>query len=98
MNALKYLLLAGSICLASNAQASLRCENGIASEGQSSTEVLEKCGEPASRSVVGYIKDTDQRVEMQIEEGVYAPRSGGMYHYLKFEGGRLKKVESKRGG
>ncbi len=34
--------------------------------------------------------------EVQIEEWAYGPRNG-MYYYLRFEGNRLVKIESKRG-
>ncbi|MET1081401.1 MAG: DUF2845 domain-containing protein [Pseudomonas sp.] len=94
---MKHLLIAASLCFAGSAQAGLRCEKGIVSEGQRSSEVLIKCGEPASRSVVGYTKDASLRTEVQMEEWVYGPREGGMMYFLKFEGGLLKKVDSKRG-
>jgi hypothetical protein len=81
---------------AASADASLRCENGIASEGDRSIEVQAKCGEANSRDLLGYTLNANGDQEKQIEEWVYGPRSG-MFYYLTFEGGRLKRVDSKRG-
>ncbi|MGX8249307.1 DUF2845 domain-containing protein [Escherichia coli] len=36
------------------------------------------------------------RNEVSVEEWIYGPKSG-MYHFLRFEGGRLTEVRSKRG-
>ena len=62
-------------------------------------EVLEKCGEPTSRADLGYREVMDeyrQRTEVRVEEWVYGPRNG-MYHFLRFEGNRLRGISSKRG-
>ncbi|MFC4859643.1 DUF2845 domain-containing protein [Pseudomonas sp. MAHUQ-62] len=72
-----------------------RCESKLVSVGDRSVEVQRKCGEPASRSFIGYSVTTGGRQEMQVEEWVYGP-SNGMYHYLKFLGGRLDEIDSKR--
>ncbi|AMB87158.1 hypothetical protein AWM79_18360 [Pseudomonas agarici] len=83
--------------IASQAQAgSLRCASHLISIGDRKSEVLDKCGEPLSRDVVGYQRSVDRRVEVQIEEWVY-PQSGGMVQYLRFVGGRLERIDSKRG-
>ena len=34
--------------------------------------------------------------EVPIEEWTYGPRNG-MYHFLRFEGNRLRDIDSKRG-
>ncbi|NQD94502.1 DUF2845 domain-containing protein [Pseudomonas sp. CrR25] len=81
---------------ATAASASLRCDKGIASEGDRSIEVAAKCGEPASRDLLGYTQNAHGDQELQIEEWIYGPRSG-MYYYLTFEGGRLTNIDSKRG-
>lgn len=89
------LLLAGT----AHGSSTLRCESKLISLEDSSGEVLAKCGEPRSRDMLGYreiLDDYGFRQEVQVEEWVYGPRSG-MYHYLKFEGNRLKKIDSKRG-
>jgi len=36
-----------------------------------------------------------ERYELQVEEWSYGPRNG-MYQFLRFEGGRLVRVDSKR--
>jgi len=85
------------LALATSAQAStLRCEKGIASTGDRTTEVASKCGEPIARDMLGYTQDAHGNNEFLVEEWVYGPRNG-MNYYLRFEGGRLKSVESKRG-
>jgi hypothetical protein len=37
-----------------------------------------------------------RREEFQVEEWTYGP-SNGMYQYLRFEGNRLRQINSKRG-
>ncbi|HSC84217.1 MAG TPA: DUF2845 domain-containing protein [Pseudomonas sp.] len=78
-----------------DAHASLRCDNGIASEGDRTSEVRTKCGEPVSQAVAGYRYDDNGNREFQLEEWVYGPRNGMLY-FLQFEGERLKRIESKR--
>ncbi|MDT4846439.1 hypothetical protein FQZ97_804590 [compost metagenome] len=65
------------------------------SVGDRSVEVQRKCGEPASRNFIGYSETTSGRQEMQVEEWVYGPNNG-MYHYLRFVGGRLSEIDSQR--
>jgi hypothetical protein len=85
------------LLLATAAQAStLRCEKGIVSSGDRTTEVTSKCGEPVARDMLGYTLDANGNNEFLVEEWLYGPRNG-MNYYLRFEGGRLKSVESKRG-
>ena len=60
---------------------------------------ISKCGEPISREFVGYREVLDAygfRNEVAVEEWAYGPRNG-MYQFLRFEGNRLVKIESKRG-
>ncbi|WP_248804975.1 DUF2845 domain-containing protein [Pseudomonas sp. MWU13-2100] len=83
--------------LAGQAQAdTLRCGSRLISVGDRKSEVLDKCGEPRSQDLVGYQRSFDRRTEVQIEEWVY-PQSGGMVQYLRFVGGRLERIDSKRG-
>ncbi|MCY1280388.1 hypothetical protein D9M68_340620 [compost metagenome] len=91
---MKHLLLALPLLLAvADAQAStLRCDKGIVSEGDRASEVRAKCGQPDDKSFVGYSSGGD----LPVEEWVYS-RSGGMLYFLRFEGGRLTSIESKRG-
>ncbi|MOA13337.1 hypothetical protein D3C78_1333860 [compost metagenome] len=83
-----------------NAQASstLRCSNNLISLDDTTSEVLEKCGEPVSRSDLGFKEVVDEyhmRNEVRVEEWVYGPRNG-MYQFLRFEGNRLRSIDSKR--
>lgn len=89
------LLLASPALWASS---SLRCGSDLVSSGDTTGEVLEACGEPLSRDFLGYRVVTGyygERNEVAIEEWSYGPRNG-MYHFLRFEGGRLVSVSSKR--
>ena len=87
------LALTASQALAAD---TLRCGSQLISVGDRSSEVMQKCGEPASRDVLGYKRSVNKREEFQVEEWVYGPNSG-MYQYLRFEGNRLVQINSKRG-
>lgn len=93
----KQLAIALLALITTNAQASLRCENGIADRGDRTSEVLAKCGAPASQAVTGYILDKDGNEKFQKEEWVYRPNNGNMLYFLEFEGERLVRIDSKRG-
>ena len=88
----------GLVMLASQALAAdtLRCGSQLISVGDRSSEVLQKCGEPVSRDLLGYKKSINRREEFPVEEWTYGP-NGGMYQYLRFEGNRLVQITSKRG-
>ncbi|WP_339490344.1 DUF2845 domain-containing protein [Pseudomonas sp. EL_65y_Pfl2_R95] len=78
---------------------SLRCGSALVTTDDSTSEVQDKCGEPISRDFLGYKQIVDAfgyTNEVAIEEWAYGPRSG-MYHFIRFEGNRLKRVTSKRG-
>jgi hypothetical protein len=96
----KALLTALLILLAASVQAStLRCGSDLISTDDASSEVLGKCGEPKSRDFIGYREVIDSygfRSEVSVEEWTYGPRNG-MYHFLRFEGNRLRNIDSKRG-
>jgi hypothetical protein len=94
----RFLLSLALAIAASQAQAAdtLRCGSQLISVGDRSGEVLQKCGEPASRDFLGYKRSANKREEFQVEEWVYGP-NGGMYQYLRFEGNRLVRIDSKRG-
>ncbi|TBU96689.1 DUF2845 domain-containing protein [Phytopseudomonas dryadis] len=79
--------------------ATWRCGNALASTGDASGEVLAKCGEPNRRDFLGYKEIIDRygfSNEVEVEEWSYGPRNG-MNYFLRFEGNRLQKIESKRG-
>ena len=95
----KRLLLGLALAIsASQASAAdtLRCGSQLISVGDRSSEVLQRCGEPVSRDLLGYKRSANRREEFQIEEWTYGP-NGGMYQYLRFEGNRLVQITSNRG-
>lgn len=78
--------------------ATLRCGSSLVSTGDHAFEVLEKCGEPVSRTHLGYRQRGDywgNHEEVRIDEWIYGPRHG-MYYYLRFEGDRLTVIDSRR--
>lgn len=98
---LRALLCLPLLLALDHAQASstLRCQSSLVSLDDTTGEVLEKCGEPVSRSSLGYKEVVDayyRRNEVLVEEWVYGPRNG-MYQFLRFEGNRLRNIDSKRG-
>ncbi|WP_192562432.1 DUF2845 domain-containing protein [Pseudomonas gozinkensis] len=94
----QWLTAVGLALIASHAAASdtLRCGSQLVSLGDRASEVLQKCGEPVSRDLLGYKRSANRREEFQVEEWTYGP-SNGMYQYLRFEGNRLRQIDSKRG-
>jgi hypothetical protein len=85
--------------LAANASSTLRCSSGLISLEDPTSVVISKCGEPFSREFVGYREVLDEygfHHEVAVEEWAYGPRNG-MYQFLRFEGNRLNKIDSKRG-
>lgn len=98
MRALTTTLLLALLSAAFQAQAqaeTLRCGSQLVSLGDRRLEVLQKCGEPAFRDLVGYSLGQNQRREYPIEEWVYGP-SNGMLSILTFEGSRLRAIERQR--
>lgn len=84
--------------LCAEASSTLRCDNGLISTGDSPHVVASKCGEPLSRDFIGYREVIDEygfSNEVTVEEWSYGPRNG-MYQFLRFEGNRLIKIDSKR--
>ncbi|MDF3194949.1 DUF2845 domain-containing protein [Pseudomonas sp. 1928-m] len=87
------LALAGASYLAQ--AETLRCGSQLVSLDDRRFEVLQKCGEPAFRDLVGYSLGPNERREYQIEEWVYGP-DNGMLSILTFEGTRLRAIERRR--
>ncbi|WP_407692366.1 DUF2845 domain-containing protein [Pseudomonas xionganensis] len=73
----------------------LRCGSQLVSIGDRRFEVLQKCGEPAYRDLVGYSLSKNERREYSVEEWVYGP-DNGMLSILTFEGNRLSQIERQR--
>ncbi|HBT59108.1 DUF2845 domain-containing protein [Halopseudomonas aestusnigri] len=71
----------------------LRCGTSIVDEGDLKFEVLQACGEPISREVIGYVDSVqlnDRIRVMNIEEWIY--QINGNYQSLEFEGNRLVRI------
>ncbi|MFR0691258.1 DUF2845 domain-containing protein [Enterobacterales bacterium AE_CKDN230030158-1A_HGKHYDSX7] len=81
--------------------ASLRCNSKLISTGDISSDVLSRCGEPVSRSFLGYKQVPGYRygetLEVAVEEWIYGPWNGMLY-FVRFEGNRLSDIQSKRSG
>lgn len=91
------LLLLAPWCV--QASSTLRCDSGLVSLDDTTNEVSSKCGKPLSRDFLGYREVLDEYGfynEVAVEEWSYGPRNG-MYQFLRFQGNRLIKIESKRG-
>ncbi len=81
------------------ASSTLRCGSKLISLDDLASEVEAKCGTPVSRDFLGYrevVVYYGLTQEVAIEEWIYGPRNG-MYHFLRLEGNRVVKIESKRG-
>lgn len=81
------------------ASSTLRCGSKLISLDDLASEVEAKCGTPVSRDLLGYrevVVYYGLTQEVAIEEWIYGPRNG-MYHFLRLEGNRVVKIESKRG-
>jgi hypothetical protein len=77
----------------------LRCGSQLISAGDRMFEVQQKCGQPISQEIVGYKETVNhfrQVDQVQVQEWVYGP-TNGMYQYLRFQGGRLVQIDSRRG-
>ncbi len=78
----------------------LRCGNRLVRAGDTRTAVLQKCGEPLSKDILGV--DTHRRyrygavvtTERVVEEWVYRDRQ--MLRTLYFRGGILVNIETSR--
>jgi hypothetical protein len=96
MRALATTLLLALTGVSSLVQAeTMRCGSQLVSLDDRRFEVLQKCGEPAFRDLVGYSLGPNERREYQIEEWVYGP-DNGMLSILTFEGTRLRAIERRR--
>jgi len=101
------LVFSAAPCAASGL--GIRCGSDLVSPGYLKFEVLQTCGEPLSREMVGEVEifDADRiydrrysryhargsKIILYIEEWIYD--KGGL-HVLRFEGNRLVNVESVR--
>ncbi|MDX5370903.1 MAG: DUF2845 domain-containing protein [Pseudomonadaceae bacterium] len=92
------LLLLSLLPALAQAGSTLRCGSQLISTGDLAGEVRAKCGEPADVAFLGYREVTDYYglvSEVAVEEWIYGPKNG-MYYFLRLEGNRLTRIESKR--
>ncbi|MCQ4296719.1 DUF2845 domain-containing protein [Pseudomonas stutzeri] len=93
------LLVVSLSSLHAEAASTYRCNSRLVSLDATTAEVRSKCGEPVTSAMVGYkeiIDDYGYRQEVSVEEWVYGPNHG-MLHFLRFEGNRLRQIDSQRG-
>jgi len=93
------LLVLSLSSLQAEASSTYRCNSRLVSLDATTAEVRSKCGEPGTSSMVGYKEIIDEygyRQEVPVEEWVYGPNHG-MLHFLRFEGNRLRQIDSQRG-
>ena len=100
MNPISYCLAGITLLmLAAGAQAAtMRCDNGLISTGDTILIVTEKCGEPASRQVNHPDVDAAGQIVQgaaTVEHWLYGPTRGMSYH-LRFIDGRLVQIRSQR--
>jgi hypothetical protein len=74
------------------ATADMRCEGRLISAGDAKAELLARCGQPSSKSIVGVVRlreDASRVLSAYIDEWSYAVPGADPYQVLRFEGGRL---------
>ncbi len=102
-NLIPVMLILGLLAAAQSSLAessTMRCGSQLISLGDHGFEVQRKCGAPVSQAVIGskesFSRNYRNAEQVMIEEWIYGP-DHGMYRYLRFEGGRLVRIDSKRG-
>jgi len=97
-------VLALSLCCLNTADA-MRCGRNLVIEGDYISEVIARCGEPdsvqthtevVSRTIHFPYRtiDTQEFVEIQVEEWIYNLGPSRFQQYLRFENGVLVEVKS----
>ena len=92
------VLLMLSFSGATYASSTFRCNSALVSLGASMQEVRNKCGEPVAKENIGFKQRINQyghTHQLHVAEWLYGPK-GGMYYFLRFEGGDLAKISSTR--
>jgi len=87
-----------SFSATSYASSTFRCNSTLVSLGASMQEVRNKCGEPVAKESLGFksvINQYGHTHQLHVAEWLYGPK-GGMYYFLRFEGGDLAKISSTR--
>lgn len=96
----RYLLIWTCLLVigASTPSYALRCQNGLVQNGELKSEVIAKCGPPASKEVELPQTRGDQIIKgaVTIERWIYGPMNGA-YYYLRFIDGKLVDEDIKIG-
>ncbi len=87
-------MIALGLALTAASATAMRCGGSLVQEGDYKFQVLEKCGAPDIRELVGYVIDRQGNREMKIEQWIYGPLQG-LYYILHFEGATLKRIETR---
>jgi hypothetical protein len=98
MRTLSVLVALVALSIDAAVASTMRCANGIVAHGERSAQVLEKCGEPASREVFPPALDEFGNIvqgAVAVELWTYGPNNG-MHQYLRFIDGRLVQIRSQR--
>jgi hypothetical protein len=90
-----FLLSAANTTFALRCGDEFWCEKRLTRIGDHSFEVLQSCGEPIMKEVIGYTLTEAGTRELKIENWVYGPKAG-CYYILVFEGSILVKILSFR--
>ncbi len=86
------LLLTATFATAADEDTGWRCGNLLIEQGVQSFEVINNCGEPNSKEVVGHTQAGDSgEGGLIIEKWIYGPEAG-YYYILYFSAGVLQKV------
>ncbi|WP_426119921.1 DUF2845 domain-containing protein [Pseudomonas sp. DSP3-2-2] len=98
----KRLYLACSLALAmiagqSSAFADMRCNTGLVSEGDTTSDVERQCGTPSDRQIIPAVavSQGQKANAVTVENWVYGPRNGA-YYKLKFIDGKLVSIDVSR--
>lgn len=91
-------LLASVLASTSLFGATMRCNDGIVATGESTQDVLDKCGAPSSQATDSPHADEDGyivRGAATVEHWTYTP-AGGITYQLRFLDDRLVEIRSRR--
>jgi hypothetical protein len=78
------------------ADSRMHCGNSFVNIGERAYRIQRECGEPATKQIIGYTIDQQERRELTIEEWIYGPRDGGYFYIITFVGGKVSKIASER--
>lgn len=92
------LLGVGALFFSQADAATMRCNGELIATGESSFEVLKKCGGPYDKEIVKPAIRPDgnpARESVTVETWIYGPDNGA-HRFLRFIDGQLVKIETRR--